>query len=190
MPIKPKMSDREIVMAYISTLPDSKMQEVYQILTERYEIHKRKFMLFNREGVEAKAPDGKVRLRPYQYERLIKAYGEQGFHRLVEIFYDYLTYLENNWECVKDGKRKLKDLSVISHYHILGKGWVAQKYERENPQVSVIQDEGEELIDFYEVESKTQAIKFIQQTPPELRYDNQEIIFLVNKFGIDINKDV
>lgn len=179
-----KVSDREIVLAYISTLPDSKMKEVYQILTERYEIHKRKFMLLNREGIEAKAPEGKVRLRPYQYERLIASYGEFGFHRLVEIFYDYLTYLENNWECVKDGKRKLKDLSVISHYHILGKGWVAQKYEQENPQVSIIEEPEEKFIDFFEIESKAQALKFIEQTPPELRYDNQEIIYLVNKYDI------
>lgn len=186
-----KQSDREIVIAYISTLPDSKMKEVYQILTERYEIHRRKFMLFNREGIEAKAPEGKVRLRPYQYERLLQAYGEQGFHRLIEIFWDYLDYLEKNWECVKDGKRKLKDLSLISHYHILGKGWVAERFERENPQGSYILEEGEEPpIDFFEIENRSQAIKYIQQTPPELRYDNQEVIYLVDKYQIDINKEV
>lgn len=180
-----KMSDREIVMAYISTLPDTKMKEVYQILTERYEIHKRKFMLFNREGVEARAPNGKIRLRPYQYERILGTYGEQGFHRLVEILYDYITYLEENTECVRDGRRKLKDLSVISHYHILTKGWVAQRYEQENPQYSIILDEDtEKLVDFFEIESKAQAIKYIQQTPKELRYDNQEIIYLTSKYDI------
>ena len=180
-----KMSDREIVIAYISTLPDSKMKEVYQLLTERYEIHKRKFMLFNREGIEAKAPEGKVRLRPYQYERLLASYGEQGFHILVEYMWDYLDYLEKNWECVVDGKRKLRDLTTVSHYHIMGKGWVAQKYERNYPQVSITNQPEEEMIDFFEIENKSQAIRYIQQTPPELRYDNQEIIFLVNKFNID-----
>lgn len=181
---KHKMSDREIVMAFISTLPDKKMKEVYQLLTERYAIHKAKYLLFNREGIESKAPEGKIRLRPYQYERLIKVYGEQGFHRLVEILYDYITYLEENTECVYNGRRKLKDLSVISHYHILSKGWVAEKYMRENPQVSIYDESEDESIDFFEVEDKAQAIRFINQTSPELRFDNSDIVYLMNKYDI------
>ena len=185
-----KQTDKEMVIAYITTLPDKYMKDIYQILTERYDIHKAKYLLFNREGVQAKAPEGKVRLRPYQVERLIKGYGEQGFHRLVEIFWDYLDYLEKNTECVVRGKQKLKELSVISHYNILGKGWVAEKFVRENPQFSYYEEPDEEYIDFFDVTSRNQAIKFIRQTPVELRFDNQEIIYLVDKYGIDIDKEV
>ena len=185
-----KQTDKEMVIAYITTLPDKYMKDIYQILTERYDIHKAKYLLFNREGVQAKAPEGKVRLRPYQVERLIKGYGEQGFHRLVEIFWDYLDYLEKNTECVVRGKQKLKELSVISHYNILGKGWVAEKFVRENPQFSYYEEPDEEYIDFFDVDSKGKAIKFIRQTPVELRFDNQEIIYLVDKYNIDIDKEV
>lgn len=186
-----KQSDREILIAYITTLPDKYMKEIYQILTERYDIHRAKYILLNREGVQAKAPEGKVRLRPYQMERLIAGYGEQGFHRLVEIFWDYLDYLEKNTECVVRGKQKLKELQVISHYHILGKGWVAEKFVRENPQgCYTLQDEQEQYIDFYDIDNKAKAIKFIQQTPIELRFDNQEIIYLVDKYNIDIDNEV
>lgn len=185
-----KQSDREILIAYITTLPDKYMKEIYQILTERYDIHRAKYILLNREGVQAKAPEGKVRLRPYQMERLIAGYGEQGFHRLVEIFWDYLDYLEKNTECVVRGKQKLKELQVISHYHILGKGWVAEKFIRENPQFSYQEEQEEKYIDFFDVDSKAKAIKFIQQTPIELRYDNQEIIYLVNKYNINIDTEV
>lgn len=187
---KHKQTDREIVIAYITTLPDKYMKEIYQILTERYDLHRAKYILLNREGVQAKAPEGKVRLRPYQMERLIKGYGEQGFHRLVEIFYDYLVYLEENTECVLNGKKKLKDLSVISHYHILGKGWVAEKYVRENPQFSYYEEPEDKPIDFFEINSKATAIKFIKQTPVELRFDNPDIIYLVDKYNIDIDKEV
>lgn len=185
-----KQTDKEMVIAYITTLPDKYMKDIYQILTERYDIHKAKYLLFNREGVQAKAPEGKVRLRPYQVERLIKGYGEQGFHRLVEIFWDYLDYLEKNTECVVRGKQKLKELSVISHYNILGKGWVAERFVRENPQFSYHEEPDEEYIDFFDVDSKGKAIKYIRQTPVELRFDNQEIIYLVDKYNIDIDKEV
>lgn len=185
-----KQTDKEMVIAYITTLPDKYMKDIYQILTERYDIHKAKYLLFNREGIQAKAPEGKVRLRPYQVERLIKGYGEQGFHRLIEIFWDYLDYLEKNTECVVRGKQKLKELSVISHYNILGKGWVAERFVRENPQFSYHEEPDEEYIDFFDVDSKGKAIKFIRQTPVELRFDNQEIVYLVDKYNIDIDKEV
>lgn len=185
-----KLSDREQVVALISTIPDKHMKDILQFLSERYVPHRTKYMLFNREGIEAKAPEGKVRLRPYQYERLVKGYGEQGFHILVEYMWDYLDYLEKNWECVKDGKRKLKDLSVISHYHIMGKGWVAEKFEYNYPQYSITNEPNEDMIDFFDIDSKSKAILYIRQTPPELRFDNQEIIYLANKYNIDIDKEV
>lgn len=187
---KHKQTDKEIVIAYISTLPDKYMKDIYQVLVERYDTHKAKYILFNRDGIQAKAPEGKVRLRPYQVERLIKGYGEQGFHKLVEIFYDYLVYLENNTECVVRGKQKLRELSTISHYNILGKGWVAQELVKRYPQYSYYEEQEDEYIDFFDIDSKSKAIKFIQQTPIELRYDNQEIIFLVDKYNIDINNEV
>ena len=184
-----KQSDREVLTAYISTLPDKYMKEIYQILTERYDLHRAKYILLNREGVKAKAPEGKVRLRPYQMERLIAGYGEQGFHILVEYMYDYIKYLEENTECVVRGKQKLKELQTISHYHIMGKGWVAEKFIRNYPQYS-IPEEHQDYIDFFDIDSKQKAIKFIQQISPELRYDNQEIIYLVDKYNIDINTEV
>lgn len=188
---KHKQTDREIVHAYIDTLPDKHMKDIYQILTERYDIHKAKYLLFNREGMQAKAPDGKVRLRPYQMERLIKGYGQFGFQKLCEIFWDYLDYLENNTECVLNGKRKLKELQVISHYNILGKGWVAEKYMKMYPQGSYqFEDEDKSYIDFFDITSKAMAIEFIKQTPIELRYDNKEIIYLVDKYNINIDKEI
>lgn len=186
---KHKQTDREVLISYITTLPDKYMKEIYQLLTERYDLHRAKYILLNREGVQAKAPEGKVRLRPYQMERLIKGYGEQGFHILVEYVYDYIKYLEENTECVVRGKQKLKELQTISHYHIMGKGWAAQKFIENYPQVSITEEQAD-YIDFFDINSKEQAIEFIKQTPVELRYDNQDIIYLVDKYNIDIDKEV
>lgn len=184
-----KQSDREVLIAYISTLPDKYMKEIYQLLTERYDLHRAKYILLNREGIKAKAPDGKVRLRPYQMERLISGYGEQGFHILVEYMYDYIKYLEENTECVLRGKQKLKELQTISHYHIMGKGWVAKKFMRNYPQYSIAEEQ-QQYIDFMDVTNRSQAIEFIRQIPPELRFDNKEIIYLVDKYNIDIDKEI
>lgn len=186
MPMEPK----EILRAYCSTLNDKQAKIAYQLLTERFETHKKKYLLFNREGLEAKAPEGKIRLRPYQLERILKSYGEQGLHILIEMLYDYIVYLENNWECVPCGKRKLRNLQEISHYNILTKGWVAEKFNKLYPNFSIYEEEEEELIDFFKIENKSQAIKFIKQTPIELRYDNDDIVYLYNKYDIkdeDIN---
>lgn len=185
-----KRTDKEILIAYCSTLSEKQAKIAYQLLTERFEIHRKKYLLFNREGQEAKAPEGKIRLRPYQLERILNSYGEQGLHILIEILYDYIDYLENNWECVANGKRKLRDLQTISHYNILTKGWVAEKFHRLYPNYSIYEEQEDDMIDFFKIENKSQAIKFIQQTPIELRYDNDDIVYLYNKYGIqedDIN---
>lgn len=179
-----KLTNKEVLIAYVSTLPDNKCKEAYQILTERYDIHKRKYLLFNRQGVEAKAPDGKIRLRPFHYERILRMYGEDGFHRLVELLYDYIVYLEENTDCVFNGRKKLRDLQTICHYNILTKGWVAQEYFKENPNVSIRDDEQNDIVDFFDIDTKFMAIRFIKQTPPELRFDNDDIAYLITKYDI------
>lgn len=178
------MTDKEVLIAYVSTLPEKKCREAYQILSERFEIHKRKYLLFNRQGVEAKAPDGKIRLRPFHYERILRAFGEEGFHRLVELLYDYIVYLEENTDCVYMGRRKLKELQTVCHYNILTKGWVADKYFKENPNLSIKDDEQNDIVDFFDIDSKFMAIRFIEQTPPELRFDNDDIAYLMTKYDI------
>ena len=185
-----KQTDREIVHAFIDTLPDKHMKDIYEILLERYDIHRAKYLLFNKEGTQAKAPEGKVRLRPYQMERLIKGYGQLGFQKLCEIMWGYIDYLERNTECVLNGKRKLKELQTISHYHIMGKGWVAERFTKLYPQYSIQEEEDGKYIDFLDVNSKATAIEFIKQIPVELRFDNKEIIYLVDKYNIDIDKEV
>lgn len=178
------MEPKEILRAYCSTLTDKQAKIAYQLLTERFEIHKKKFLLFNRDGKEAKAPDGKIRLRPFHVERILATYGEWGFHHLIEILYDYIVYLENNVDCVASGRRKLNNLSQISHYNILTKGWVAEKFHQMYPNFSIVEEEEEELVDFFKIENRSQAIKFINQTPKELRYDNEDIVYLCTQYDI------
>ena len=93
---KNKQTAKELLIAYVTTLSDKKCKEGYQILQERFEIHRKKKLLFNRQGVEALAPDGKIRLTPNQFNMILETCGEQGFHRLCELLYDYILNLFNN----------------------------------------------------------------------------------------------
>ena len=131
-------------------------------MQERFETHRKKHLLFNRAGVEANSPDGKVRLTPNQYKMLLEEYGELGFHRMVELLYDYIVHLEERAECELVARQRLK---------------------AENPARggSVPQ---EDTLNFEDVKNKTQAIKFIKSIPRHLRFDNQEITFLMFEYNI------
>ena len=82
------------------------------------------------------------------------------------------------------GRRKLKELQTVCHYNILTKGWVAAKYFKENPNLSIKDDEQNDIVDFFDIDSKFMAIRFIEQTPPELRFDNDDIAYLMTKYDI------
>jgi len=183
-----KHTSKEVLIAYCTTLSEKKCKEAYQVLLERFEIHKARCLTFSRGGVETKPPEGKIRLTPNQFNMILETYGEQGFHRLCEILYDYIVYLEERAPIEVTARRRLKEYQTISHYYKLTKGWVAERYEQEHP-VPTTKLENE-CLSFEDINSKSDAIKFIKSIPSHLRMDNKEIAFLVMYYGIDINKDI
>lgn len=183
---KETLQPKEILIAYVSTLSEKKCKEAYQVLQERFEIHRKKSLLFNRQGIEALAPDGKIRLTPNQFQLVLETYGERGFHRLCEILYDYIVNLEERAPFEVVAKRRLKEYSKISHYHKLTKGWVAQRYEEENPIINSkppTMDENKPLY-FEDVTSKDKAIRYINSIPKHLRFDDVDVQYLMNMYTI------
>lgn len=187
------LSPKEILIAYVTTLSDKKCKEGYQILQERFEINRKKSLLFNRQGVEALAPDGKIRLTPNQFNMVIETYGEQGFHRLCELLYDYITNLEERAQYEITAKRSLRNYNKISHYYKLTKGWVAQRYEEELRRDGKLSEgprvDESEIIYFDQVDNKPKAIAFIKSIPTHLRFDNVDVNYLINMYGIS-NEDL
>ena len=88
----PKLTNKEVLIAYVSTLNDKQAKEAYQILLERFDIHRARVIKFNRNGVQD--TNGKVRLTQNEYNKIITEKGELYFHSAVEILYDYIVYLE------------------------------------------------------------------------------------------------
>lgn len=177
-----KLTAQETLIAYCSTLSEKKCKEAYQILLERFEVHRARCLTFNREGKEDKPPEGKVRLTPNQFQLVLDEYGEQGFHRLCELMYDYICNLEERAPFEVIAVRKLKNYRTISHYYKLTKGWVAEKFSKEQPEV--VTSFNKEPLQFHEVSTKAQALEYIKSIPRYLRFNNQEIIFLINQYSI------
>ena len=182
-----KLSPQETLIAYCSTLSSKKAKEAYQILLERFEIHRARVMTFTREGTECPPPNGKIRLTPSQYETILSNYGEQGFHELCEILYDYIIHLEERAECEAIARKRLREYQKISHYYKLTKGWVAQRYEEAHPN-TIISLENKPL-DFFDIDTKAKAIEYIKSIPNELRFDNKEIAYLIMEYKLD-EKDI
>lgn len=182
-----KLSPQETLIAYCSTLSSKKAKEAYQILLERFEIHRARVMTFTREGTECPPPNGKIRLTPSQYETILSTYGEQGFHELCEILGDYIIHLEERAECEAIARKRLREYQKISHYYKLTKGWVAQRYEETHPN-TIVSLENKPL-DFFDIDTKDKAIEYIKSIPNELRFNNKEIAYLIMEYKLD-EKDI
>lgn len=176
-----KQTSKEILIAFCSTLSEKNSKLAYQILTERFDVHRAKHILFNREGVQSPSPQGKVRLTPNQYKMVLEELGEILFHRACELIYDYICRLEER-ASYNDiiGKQRLKEYQKKTHYYIIMRGWVAERLEQEFPQTY----DTNKTLAFQDIENKKQAIEYIKQIPNDCRFDNQEIIFLVTQYGI------
>ena len=87
---------------------------------------------------------------------------------------NYLNYKE---------VKRLKEYNKISHYYKMTKGWVAKRYEEEHPTSGACPPQ-EDTLNFEDVTNKAQAITFINSIPKHLRFDNQEITFLMFEYNI------
>lgn len=171
------LTDREILEAYITTLPERNIKEAYQILRERFDIKRPRIIKLNVNGEVS--PVGRVRLRQGELDKLIKNCGEYKFHWLVSTLHKYLDDLAERAECDATLRRRLRQYERTSHYYKLTKGWVAQSYVINGAPNAPKHKEG---LSFYEIETRSQAEEYINSIPKWLRMDNPEIEYLVAKY--------
>lgn len=179
----PKLTAKETLIGYASTLNEGQAKEAYQILLERFSSKRARVIKLNRNGIQD--INGKVRLTPREYERLVEERGELYFHRVVEILYDYICYLEDRAESETPARRRLKEYQKISHYYKLTKGWVAERYQEElnkNNQSKIASKSYNESLSVWDIETLEQAQKFIDELPSELKINNPEVEYLIVRF--------
>lgn len=171
-----KLTAQEVLRGYIGTLTEKQSKEAYQLLLERFSPKRARVIKFDRNGTQSIT--GKVRLTPREYERLIEERGELYFHRVVEILYDYICYLEERAEAEAPIKKRLREYRRISHYYKLTKGWVFEKYNLEFGQ----QSNYDESLCVWDIETLAQAQKYYDSIPAALRINNPEIEYLTSRF--------
>ena len=173
-----ELNPSEVLSNYISTLSESKCKEAYQLLRERFDIVRPRIVRLNAEGQQDK--NGRVRLRTGELEKLVQTTSEYKFHWLINKLHTYLDKLAEKAESEAPYKRKLKEYDKISHYYKLTKGWVAQAYLNEANPPKYLREP--DVPDFYSIQNETQAKKYIDSLPPELRINNPEIEWLVGQY--------
>lgn len=179
----PKLTAKETLIGYASTLNEGQAKEAYQMLLERFSSKRARVIKFNRNGIQD--VNGKVRLTPREYERLVEERGELYFHRVVEILFDYICYLEDRAESETPARRRLKEYQKISHYYKLTKGWVAERYQEElnrNNQSKIASKSYNESLSVWDIETLEQAQRFIDELPSELKINNPEVEYLMVRF--------
>lgn len=179
----PKLTAKETLIGYAGTLTEKQAKEAYQMLLERFSSKRARVIKFNRNGVQDTSTNGKVRLTPREYERLIEEKGEFYFHRVIEILYDYICHLEDRAGSEITARRRLKEYQRISHYYKLTKGWVAERYNQEhNIQTEATSTLYNKSLSVWDIETLEQAQTFYNELPNELKINNPEIEYLVTRF--------
>lgn len=178
----PKLTAKETLVGYTGTLTEKQAKEAYQMLLERFSSKRARVIKLNRNGVQDPI-GGKVRLTPREYERLIEEKGELYFHRVIEILYDYICYLEDRAESEVTTRRRLKEYQRISHYYKLTKGWVAERYNQEhNIQTEATSTPYNNSLSVWDIETLEQAQTFYNELPNELKINNPEVEYLATRF--------
>lgn len=178
----PKLTAKETLIGYAGTLTEKQAKEAYQMLLERFSSKRARVIKLNRNGVQDPI-GGKVRLTPREYERLIEEKGELYFHRVIEILYDYICYLEDRAESEVTTRRRLKEYQRISHYYKLTKGWVAERYNQEhNIQSEATSTPYNKSLSVWDIETLEQAQTFYNELPNELKINNPEVEYLATRF--------
>lgn len=173
---EPKLTSKETLQAFVSTLSEKNCKEAYRLLRERYDKSKVRMLTLNREGI----PDvnGLVRLRPKEMETLLATEGEYKFHWKVAKLYDWLAELSERAKIEQPARRMWKQYTKISHFYRIQKGWVNDAYNREATPPPSAMDE----IDFYSINNEEEAIRYLSLLPPSLRIGSPEVEFLILRY--------
>lgn len=174
------LTSKDVLIAYCSTLSEERCKKAYILLKDEFEIDRTKYIRLNSNCVQDDS--GLLRIKKSQFDRILKEYGEYKLHWLIKYMYSYLDYLQSQIE-IGDlrAKRQFNRYTKNSIYQYLKKGWLIDKYMQEaRPPLTVISPN---TTDFYSISNEKDAIKYIQQLPPELMdVSSPEVEFLSTKY--------
>lgn len=173
----PSFSNKEILIALCNSLSEKQAKEAYTMLTQYFNIKRVHFKRFNKLMEEDSK--GMIRLRAFDYDKLIKIFGLPMCKNIFQIWGNYLEYLEQHKEQESSFKRKLREYYTHNHYRFMVQDWVIQKAETLSEGNSSPYNKG---IDFFDINNIKEAREYIKTIPSALRINNSEIDFLVTAY--------
>ena len=168
-----KMTSKEILLAYINTLPEQECANLYFILKG---IKKdTNYVYFNSEGEVIDVDDTTdvstyIKVTKNQYGMLMYKFGKEKLKACIKILF------------IKNYKKDT--LGQYNQYRFLI-GWVEAEYNRLH-RYGELEDGGysEDTVPFSQIDTQEQAIKWINSLPNVNKNDDAYVFYLRNKFNI------
>lgn len=173
----PSFSNKEILIALCNSLSEKQAKEAYTMLAQYFNVKRVHFKRFNKLMEEDSK--GMIRLRAFDYDKLIKIFGLPMCKNIFQIWGNYLEYLEQHKEQESSFKRKLREYYTHNHYRFMVQDWVIQKAETLSEGNNSPYNKG---IDFFNINNIKEAREYIKTIPSALRINNSEIDFLVTAY--------
>lgn len=176
----PKMTNKEVLIAFCNTLSDNEAKKAYDMLAEYYNIKRSVFKKYNEDGIEDS--NGKVRLRKADYQRLIDMFGQPYVVSAIRELANYINYLEQNKEGNASYKSKLRKLATSSHYPLLKSEWIAQRVRKQKIKSEGYSNPYKETYEFYKISNQEEALTYLKSIPRAFWNNNKEVEYLLTQY--------
>lgn len=175
---QPKLTAKETLLALCSTFSEEKSKQAFILLSEHFKTTKRKILKLDSSGTENQL--GLIRLTPVELEKLTLQFGEENLHIMFGILHEYIEYLQAHQDEPKY-KRSLNRYKTSTHYKTI-KGWVLDRMLKLNPNFQMVTIDENKPVDFYDIQTLSQAREYVKSIPSELRFNNPEIEYLTTQY--------
>lgn len=155
------LSDKDILLAYCSTLSEARCRRAYQLLKLEFNTDNTRMIKLNKHGVQDDR--GLLRMHTKQFDKCLEEFGKDMFNWLIERMYRYVENLTTRAERGETrAKSKLKEYTLQSIYPHLHDNWILDEYYK-----ALGEQEQANRIDFYSIKTEEDALKYVQDIPPE-----------------------
>lgn len=154
------LSDKDILIAYCSTLSEAKCKKAYKLLKFEFNDDKGKMIRLNEHAVQDDT--GLLRLHKRQLDKALQEFGKDMFEWLIARMYNYVLWLQEKGEQGDvSRKSKFKAFTRESIYPRLHDNWIIDEYLKQS-------GDNYKPIDFYSIKTEEQALQYVKELPAYL----------------------
>lgn len=154
------LSDKDILIAYCSTLSEAKCKKAYKLLKFEFNEDKGKMIRLNEHAVQDDT--GLLRIHRRQLEACLKEFGKEMFQWLIKKTYERVEWHRQQAELGRvASKASYKELTTKSiNPYIHGVKIINEYYKQSG--------DNYKPIDFYSIKTEEQALQYVKELPAYL----------------------